>query len=77
MNADPHRILKKLLLPVLLAALLGVPQGGGAQGVGAGFAGLGSSADGFEVPAPGRRLQFPADHGAHYGYRVEWWYLTA
>lgn len=82
MNADPRRILKKLLLPVLLAALLGAPQGGGAQGVGAGFvgagfAGLGTSAEGFEVPLPGRRLQFPADHGAHYGYRVEWWYLTA
>ena len=25
---------------------------------------------------PGYRLQFPRDHGAHPGYRVEWWYVT-
>ena len=25
---------------------------------------------------PGRRLQFPRDHGAHPEYRVEWWYVT-
>ncbi|MGB7920199.1 MAG: hypothetical protein WCF40_09075, partial [Desulfobacterales bacterium] len=22
------------------------------------------------------RLAFPADHGAHPGYRTEWWYYT-
>lgn len=22
-------------------------------------------------------MQFPRDHGAHAGYRIEWWYLTA
>ena len=25
---------------------------------------------------PGRRLQFPRDHGAHSGTAIEWWYLT-
>ena len=25
---------------------------------------------------PGRRLQFPRDHGAHPRFRVEWWYVT-
>ena len=25
---------------------------------------------------PGRRLRFPADHGAHPDYRTEWWYAT-
>jgi predicted secreted hydrolase len=25
---------------------------------------------------PGRRLEFPRDHGAHPGYRIEWWYVT-
>ena len=25
---------------------------------------------------PGRELLFPGDHGAHPGYRVEWWYVT-
>ena len=42
-----------------------------------GFAGLGSEASGFAVVSPGRRLAFPADHGPHPEYRIEWWYLTA
>ncbi len=42
-----------------------------------GFAGLGAGADGFALPQPGVVLEFPADHGAHTGFRVEWWYLTA
>ena len=29
----------------------------------------------FEAVRP-RRLQFPEDHGAHPGFRTEWWYLT-
>jgi predicted secreted hydrolase len=42
-----------------------------------GFAGLGSDAGGFAPVTPGRALTFPADHGAHPDYRIEWWYLTA
>lgn len=42
-----------------------------------GFAGLGQSAEGFALPDPAERLQFPADHGPHPGFRIEWWYLTA
>ena len=42
-----------------------------------GFAGLGSEAEGFSIPQPDRALRFPADHGAHPEYRIEWWYLTA
>ncbi len=42
-----------------------------------GFAGLGAQVDGFAVPTPDRALSFPADHGAHPDYRIEWWYLTA
>lgn len=45
----------------------------GAQG----YAGLGTEADGFAVPDPAHRLSFPADHGPHPEYRIEWWYLTA
>ncbi len=26
---------------------------------------------------PGRPFQFPADHGAHPEFRIEWWYVTA
>ncbi len=42
-----------------------------------GFAGLGSSGDGFAPVTPGRKLVFPADHGPHPDFRIEWWYLTA
>ncbi|PJI93111.1 putative secreted hydrolase [Yoonia maricola] len=42
-----------------------------------GFAGLGTDADGFSVPQPDPQFAFPADHGAHPDYRIEWWYLTA
>lgn len=39
---------------------------------------LGSSADttGYERALEPRRFEFPADHGAHPGYRNEWWYFT-
>jgi predicted secreted hydrolase len=60
---------------ILLAFLAppAVAQGAG----GAGFAGLGSGAEGFALPDPATRLSFPADHGAHPDFRIEWWYLTA
>lgn len=42
-----------------------------------GFAGLGGPATDFlPVTAPAH-VAFPRDHGAHPGFRVEWWYLTA
>ena len=56
---------------VLVLCLL--PLGAHAQG----FAGLGAEADGFAVPQPGTSFEFPADHGAHPAYRIEWWYITA
>ncbi|MBS0530714.1 MAG: iron ABC transporter permease [Proteobacteria bacterium] len=42
-----------------------------------GFAGLGNDASGFAAVTPGRRFTFPADHGPHPDFRIEWWYLTA
>ncbi|MEL7260572.1 MAG: lipocalin-like domain-containing protein [Pseudomonadota bacterium] len=42
-----------------------------------GFAGLGTDAEGFAVPERGATFDFPADHGPHPDYRIEWWYLTA
>jgi predicted secreted hydrolase len=41
-----------------------------------GFAGMGQSVDGFAIPDPTYRFAFPADHGAHPDFRIEWWYLT-
>jgi predicted secreted hydrolase len=43
----------------------------------AGFAGLGGQAGDFAQVSPGKVFQFPADHGAHPDFRIEWWYLTA
>lgn len=42
-----------------------------------GFAGLGADATGFALPERGTAFDFPADHGPHPDYRIEWWYLTA
>ncbi len=42
-----------------------------------GFAGLGTAADGFAEVVPGRHFAFPADHGPHPDFRIEWWYVTA
>ncbi|MCK0169054.1 iron ABC transporter permease [Jannaschia sp. S6380] len=42
-----------------------------------GFAGLGQGGAGFALPDPEYRFAFPADHGSHERFRIEWWYLTA
>ncbi|MDP1881741.1 MAG: carotenoid 1,2-hydratase, partial [Bradyrhizobium sp.] len=55
-------------------ALLGL--GGGAARA-QGFAGLGENAEGFAAVVPGRTFAFPADHGPHPEFRIEWWYVTA
>jgi predicted secreted hydrolase len=34
------------------------------------------TADGFQVPQPAHRFEFPKDHGSHPGFKVEWWYVT-
>ncbi len=30
----------------------------------------------FALPQPGRSFRFPADHGSHPEFKIEWWYLT-
>ena len=42
-----------------------------------GFAGLGTDVDSFSSPQSPAQFDFPIDHGPHYDYRIEWWYLTA
>ncbi len=42
-----------------------------------GFAGLGQTADGYALPSPETRFDFPTDHGPHPTFRIEWWYVTA
>lgn len=54
-------------------AALALPHHAFAQG----YAGLGESADSFTPVVPGKTFTFPADHGPHPDFRIEWWYLTA
>jgi predicted secreted hydrolase len=42
-----------------------------------GFAGLGMNGQGFAPVVLGQKLVFPADHGPHPEFRIEWWYVTA
>jgi predicted secreted hydrolase len=49
----------------------------GGKSLAQGFAGLGEGADGFAPVVPGRTFAFPADHGPHPEFRIEWWYVTA
>jgi predicted secreted hydrolase len=56
------------------AALLAL---GGKTALAQGFAGLGKDGSGYAAVVPGRTFAFPADHGPHPDYRIEWWYLTA
>ena len=62
------------LVLLLLLGLSGCDQPSEPQ---QGFAGLGNQAAEFTQVVPGRVFSFPADHGAHEGFRIEWWYLTA
>ena len=57
----------------MLVLLVWLPLQASAQG----FAGLGTTAGDFANPSRDTVLQFPADHGAHPAFRIEWWYLTA
>ncbi|MNM53854.1 Hydroxyneurosporene synthase (CrtC) [compost metagenome] len=41
------------------------------------FAGLGQEADAFRQVTRNHVLEFPRDHAAHNGFRIEWWYVTA
>ena len=54
-------------------ALALAPLGANAQG----FAGMGTSVEGYALPDPETRFEFPEDHGSHPAFRIEWWYVTA
>ncbi|MFY0635871.1 MAG: iron ABC transporter permease [Vannielia sp.] len=70
---SPNAPLSRRALLAGLSTLAAAPLTATAQG----FAGLGTDASGFALPSPDTRLQFPADHGPHPDFRIEWWYLTA
>jgi predicted secreted hydrolase len=70
MNGSGHITRRGFIGGTLLAGL-------GGKAFAQGFAGLGESADGFAPVVPGRTFAFPADHGPHPEFRIEWWYVTA
>ncbi|MFL6828336.1 MAG: iron ABC transporter permease, partial [Bradyrhizobium sp.] len=39
-----------------------------------GFGELGADVKGFSLVLPGKSFAFPADHGPHPDFRIEWWY---
>lgn len=63
-----------LLLLLLSASLLACSQEEPAP---RGFAGLGTSVEGFTQVESNPQLSFPEDLGSHPDYRIEWWYVTA
>lgn len=83
MNADPRFSLfgaatrRCLVRGVLCALLLLAGCDRAAAPPGTGYAGLGQDVADFAQVERGRPLQFPQDFGAHHGYRIEWWYVTA
>jgi predicted secreted hydrolase len=69
-NADRHITRRTFASGV---ALLGLSVRARAQG----FAGLSEDAADYAQVKPGRVFSFPADHGPHPDFRIEWWYVTA
>jgi len=63
-----HTMLSRMLLALLLRT--------GLAGTCGAAAGVTTTADGFSVPQPGFRFEFPRDHGAHPDFKLEWWYIT-
>lgn len=57
----PHSILLGFMAMMVASATAAVPE---------------FTEEGYRVPQPGARLQFPADHGSHPDFKIEWWYLT-
>ena len=43
----------------------------GGRALAQGYAGLGTTADGYAKVAPGRIFSFPSDHGPHPDFRIE------
>lgn len=77
MGLTTSRRLRRLI-SLWAAAVLAVPcLLAGPQAGGQGFAGMGTDAEGYSTVERGRTITFPRDHGAHPGFRIEWWYLTA
>ncbi len=72
--------MKRRLLPAVSTVLLLLTAAcdrAEAPVQGSDLAMLARQVQGYTQARPGQPLVFPRDHGAHPGYRIEWWYLTA
>lgn len=71
----PDRFAHRAVLTtlVMLTILLGTARLSPAQGL----YGMAADAEGFTLPDPAYRFDFPRDHGPHPDFRIEWWYVTA
>ncbi|GMG80922.1 lipocalin-like domain-containing protein [Paralimibaculum aggregatum] len=63
------------VLALVLGLLLALPAA--AQEAERAFDRMRSGGAGFAEVLPETALRFPEDHGAHPGFRIEWWYVTA
>jgi len=61
----------------LLIAFVAAASLSSAPAFAQGFAGLGTSVEGFSLPDPDVRLIYPEDHASHPDFRIEWWYVTS
>ncbi len=64
----PPRLARRSLLAALAAGAVPALAAGAVPAL--------AAPDGGDGVAPGRHWQWPRDHGAHPGARIEWWYLT-
>ena len=71
MSAEPKLSRRAFASGVALLAL--TRRAAAAQGL----AGLGGKAAGYAQVTPGKTFSFPADHGPHPDFHIEWWYVTA
>ena len=74
--SDRFPITRRAFTGSSVAFGLGLGLGGKAV-LAQGFAGLGLDGQGFTPVVPGKVFSFPADHGPHPDFRIEWWYVTA
>ncbi|MGH6780127.1 MAG: lipocalin-like domain-containing protein, partial [Bradyrhizobium sp.] len=71
MSAEPK--LSRRAFASSLALLALTRRATAAQGI----AGLGGNGASYTQVTPGKKFSFPADHGPHPDFHIEWWYVTA
>src|SRR6201992_1170884 len=76
-EANQNRTVRRLISRRSFAAGALLVAGKSKAGLAQGLPGLGMSGNVFAPVVPGKMFTFPADHGPHPDFRIEWWYVTA